>query len=71
MTYREKLLFLKDSKYRTDERLSVALGERLGGDGPSARSISRWRRGEARPSRVYQNVLDSLYDEHKNKKEKR
>ena len=48
----------------SDERLSVAIGDLLGGEGPSTQSIYRWRTGKTRPARVYQGPLDKLYESH-------
>ncbi|QDP58841.1 MAG: hypothetical protein Unbinned80contig1000_50 [Prokaryotic dsDNA virus sp.] len=46
----------------TDEKLSVEIGEMLGGEGPSTQTIYRWRTGKTRPARVFQGVLQRLYD---------
>ena len=47
----------------SDERLSVAIGDLLGVDGPSTQSIYRWRTGKTRPTRVYLGVMERLFNE--------
>ena len=46
----------------SDERLSVEIGKLLGVEGPSTQSIYRWRTGKTRPTRVYQEVLERLFE---------
>ncbi len=63
MSYQLKLQILRLNGW-SDEKLSVELGESLGGEGPSTQSIYRWRTGKARPTRVFRSALDRFFDQH-------
>ena len=63
MSYQLKLQILRLNGW-SDEKLSVELGEGLGGEGPSTQTVYRWRTGKTRPARVFRNSLDRMFDQH-------